>query len=219
MRASATGYFGFLAMLRLPMDAPAQTTSPAPPGRLFRFSWFFYLILAVAGLVWLGLQRGAIEPGVFFDTATWWRDLAAGLAVAGALLGVWAAARRWLPAARELEETVAKLLGPIERAEAIGLAFLSGIAEEIFFRGAVQEAWGWVVAAALFAVLHTGPGRAMRSWTAFAALAGLALGAVTLATGNLLAAIVAHFVVNAVGLTRVARLAASTGTGNSGTGT
>lgn len=185
-------------------------TSPRyGPGQLFRFSWYFYLFLAIAGLVWIGFQRGAIPAELFFSPATWWRDLAAGLGVAGVLLVAWAAGRRWLAAARELEERVAELLGPIEPAEAVGLAFLSGVAEEVFFRGAVQEAWGWLVAAALFALLHTGPGRALRLWTVFAAVAGLALGAVTLATGNLLAAIVAHFVVNAVGLSRIGRIAKS----------
>lgn len=180
-----------------------MTTSPYRPGQLFRFSWFFYLFLAVAGLVWLGLQRGRIPGELFFDPSTWWRDLGFGLLIAAALLAVWAAGRRWLAAARELEEKIAELLGPIDRGEAVGLAFLSGTSEEIFFRGAVQGAWGWLVAAVLFAVLHTGPGRGLRLWTVFAALAGLALGAVTLATGNLLAAISAHFVVNAVGLARL----------------
>lgn len=163
--------------------------------------------------MWIGLERDTIPPELFFSAATWWLDLAAGLGLAAALLAVWAAGRRWVPAARELEEKIAELLGPIERGEAVGLAFLSGVAEEVFFRGAVQQAWGWLVAAVLFAVLHTGPGRALRLWTVFASVAGLALGAVTLATGNLLAAIVAHFVVNAVGLARVGRQAGEAGQG------
>lgn len=185
-------------------------TSPRyGPGQLFRFSWYFYLFLAIAGLVWIGLQRGTIPAELFFSPATWWLDLALGLGVAAALLAAWAAGRRWVAAARELERRVAELLGPIEPAEAVGLAFLSGVAEEVFFRGAVQEAWGWLVAAVLFALLHTGPGRALRLWTVFAAVAGLALGAVTLVTGNLLAAITAHFVVNAIGLSRVGRIAST----------
>ena len=190
------------------MDVPGDSTPRYGPGQLFRFSWYFYLFLAVAGLVWIGLDSGAIPLALFFAPATWWRDLAAGLGIAGGLLTLWAAARRFVAAARELEEKIAELLGPIEPVEAIGLAFLSGVAEEVFFRGAVQRAWGWLVAAALFALLHTGPGRALRLWTVFAAVAGLALGAVTLATGNLLAAITAHFAVNAVGLARVGREAA-----------
>ena len=177
-------------------------------GELYRFSWFFYLFLALAGVGWIGLRKGEIPSSLFVDTATWWRDLGAGLLVGGALLGCWSAARRGLPAARRLETRVAELLGPVERSEALGLAFLSGTAEEIFFRGAVQDAWGWLVAAALFAVLHTGPGAAFRLWTLFAAVAGLALGGVTLWTGTLLAPIVAHILVNAVGLSRIGRLAA-----------
>ena len=84
-------------------------------------------------------------------------------------------------------------------------ALLSGFAEELFFRGAVQGTWGVWVATALFAALHTGRERGLWVWTVFAAVAGLAFGGLTILTGNLLAAIVAHCIVNAVSLTRLAR--------------
>lgn len=189
------------------MNEPSPRSPRYAPGQLFRFSSYFYLFLAIAGLIWIGLQNGAISAALFIDATTWWRDLVAGFGVGGALLSMWAASRRFVAAARQLEAQIAELLGPIDRFEAVALAVLSGVAEEIFFRGAVQRAWGWLVAAALFAVLHTGPGRALKMWTLFAALAGLALGAVTLWTGNLTAAITAHFAVNAVGLARVGRQA------------
>ncbi len=184
----------------MPSPKPAQSD-------LFRFAWFFYLFLAVAGAVWLGFQRGAIPLELFFDAGSWWLDLAWGLGLATALIVLWAAARRWTKSAQELEVRISETLGPFERSDAIALAFLSGIAEEIFFRGALQAAWGWFTAAILFALLHTGPGKEYRQWTVFAAVAGLALGGVTLYTGNLLAPIAAHITVNAVGLTRIGRLA------------
>jgi membrane protease YdiL (CAAX protease family) len=51
--------------------------------------------------------------------------------------------------------------------------------------------------------VHTGPGPAFRLWTLFAAVAGGLFGALTVWRGNLLAPMVAHFVVNAVNLWRV----------------
>jgi hypothetical protein len=56
----------------------------------------------------------------------------------------------------------------------------------------------------LFAVLHTGPGLSFRLWTAFAVVAGGLFGGLMLWRGNLLAPIVAHFLVNAVNLSRLA---------------
>jgi len=98
------------------------------------------------------------------------------------------------------------MLGNIERDEVFALAVISGVGEEVFFRGGVQGSWGWLWATALFAVLHTGPGRAFRLWTFFALIAGLVSAGLTLWTGNLLAPIVAHAVVNGINLRYVSRL-------------
>ena len=91
-------------------------------------------------------------------------------------------------------------MGPLERHEIVALALLSGFAEELFFRGAVQGAWGWLPATVMFTLLHTGPGSTYRAWTAFAGAAGLALAGLMLWRGNLLGPIVAHVLVNAVNL-------------------
>jgi membrane protease YdiL (CAAX protease family) len=104
-----------------------------------------------------------------------------------------------------VERHIAGLLGDVAGDEIFALAVISGIAEEIFFRGAVQGSWGWLVATALFALLHTGPSRAFRLWTLFALVAGVLFAVLTLATGNLLAAIVAHAGVNGVNLRSVAK--------------
>jgi uncharacterized protein len=67
----------------------------------------------------------------------------------------------------------------------------------------VQGAVGWLAASLLFALLHSGPGRELRLWTLFALCAGLLFGALMLWRGNLLAPVLAHFVVNAVNLYRL----------------
>jgi len=185
---------------------PPQTL--LPPGSLYRMAWGLYLVLALAGGVWIGLREGSIPLTLFVDPQRWWLHLAAGAGTAAGLLLVWEAGRRSLRLARELEAQLAQVLGSIDPQEALALALLSGFAEELFFRGAVQGAFhthGWLWAALLFALLHTGPGRPYRLWTLFAFLAGLLFGQLTAWSGNLLAAVSAHVLVNALNLRRLVR--------------
>jgi membrane protease YdiL (CAAX protease family) len=185
--------------------------SAAPPpaaagAKFYRLAWFFYLALAVAGLLWVGAQRGRLGLELFVDPGSWWIDLGAGLALGGALLALWWTLRRFVAAARALENELARLLAPLTVAEAVSLAFISAIAEELFFRGALQGALGFLPAAVLFALLHAGPGRGFRIWTFFALAGGLTLGALVVLRGPLGGAIVAHVLVNGVNLVRLARL-------------
>jgi len=175
------------------------------PGRLYRLAWGLYLVMAVGGVVWIGLRRGVIPLSLFFDVRSWWLDLLLGVGAALLLLGTWIGAERTVPLARDLDRQIMAALGPIQPGEAVALAVLSGFAEELFFRGAVQGAFGWLPATLAFAILHSGPGKAFRLWTLFAAIAGLVFAGLALWRGNLLASIVGHFLVNAVNLGRLAR--------------
>lgn len=178
--------------------------SALPPGQLYRLAWVFYLVLAVGGAVWIGWREGRIRLELFVDPAGWWIDAGLGLASAGLLLGLWELARRALPPARALERRLASLVAGATASELAALALLSGFAEELVFRGAVQGQWGWLVATLLFALLHTGPGPAFRTWTLFAAIAGALFGALAAWRGNLLAPALAHMLVNGVNLPRLA---------------
>lgn len=184
--------------------------SPGMPRRgasqVYVLAWFFYLGLAVAAAIWIGVRERGVSPALFLDRSSWWLDLLLGLALAVALGLVWWLARGVLPAARRVDRLLAAALGPLRRSEVVALALLSGFAEELFFRGAVQGSWGPVWATVIFALLHGGPGRDYRLWTVFAALAGAALAAVVVWRGNLLAAVVAHAAFNAFGLWRLAAL-------------
>jgi len=174
------------------------------PGRLYRFAWGLYLFLALAGAIWIGFQRGVIPLSLFLDPRHWWLDLGLGLGAGVLLLGFWAAAERVFPLARELEAKLAQALGPLSNSEALALALLSGFAEELFFRGALQGTVGLVGATILFGLLHSGPGRELRLWTLFALLAGGVLGLLMQWRGNLLGPVAGHFLVNAVNLRRLA---------------
>ena len=174
------------------------------PGRLYRFAWGLYLFLALAGAIWIGFQKGVIPLSLFLDTRRWWLDLGLGLGAGLLLLGLWAAAERIFPLARDLEARLAQALGPLSGSEAFALALLSGFAEELFFRGAVQGTLGLVAATLLFGLLHSGPGKELRLWTLFALLAGGTLGFLMQWRGNLLGPVAGHFLVNAVNLRRLA---------------
>jgi membrane protease YdiL (CAAX protease family) len=173
-------------------------------GRLYRFAWGLYLFLALAGAIWIGFQKGVIPLSLFLDTRRWWLDLGLGLGAGLLLLGLWAAAERIFPLARDLEAKLAQALGPLSGSEAFALALLSGFAEELFFRGAVQGTLGLVGATILFGLLHSGPGKELRLWTLFALLAGGVLGLLMVWRGNLLGPVAGHFLVNAVNLRRLA---------------
>ena len=178
--------------------------TPQPPGRLYRFAWVLYLAIALAATLWIGLREGVIPLSLFLSTEDWWVDLGLGLAAGALLLAFWWGAERVFPLARELGEKLGVILGPVSTMDAIALALLSGFAEELFFRGAVQPAWGWAAATVLFAVLHSGPGPAFRFWTLFALVAGALLGGLMAWRGNLLGPIAGHVLVNAVNLRRLA---------------
>lgn len=186
-------------------EHPPPEEEALPPGQLYRLAWVFYLLLALGGVLWVGTREGSIGLGLFL-AQDWWIDLGAGLLAGGALLGLWWLAERLSSDARALTDLLRRRLGPIEPGEAVGLAVLSGFAEEFFFRGAVQGSWGWFWATVLFAVLHSGRSRELRLWGGFALLAGALFGGLVVWRGVLLGPIVAHVTVNGVSLLRIAGL-------------
>ncbi|MEM6456914.1 MAG: type II CAAX endopeptidase family protein [Acidobacteriota bacterium] len=170
---------------------------------VYRAAWVTYLLLALGGVVWLGVERdGPITLDLFISPSGWAFDALIGLAAGGGLLLLWRALAT-LPSGARLESQIAQLLGPLAPGEALALAVVSGVAEEFFFRGAMQTAWGWGWATLIFGLLHTGPGRDFRLWTFFALLAGGVFAWLTIWRGTLMPAILAHVLVNAVNLRRL----------------
>jgi membrane protease YdiL (CAAX protease family) len=167
---------------------------------LYRLAWIFYLLLAIAAVVWLGLRAGAIPLSLFVRWPEAIVDLGLGVAAGLALVGLWALGRKTLGSARNFEDELRRQFGELEPAEVVGLALLSGFAEELFFRGAVQQTFGWVAATVLFAALHLGSGKGFRLLALFAAIGGLVFAGLVIWRGSLLSAMVAHILVNAINL-------------------
>ena len=155
--------------------------------------------------MWIGIREGGIATNLFIDPIRWPLHLLLGVGAGFVGVVLWRAVA-WLPLAKELEQELADRIGALPTSEALAMALLSGVGEELFFRGAMLPSIGLVLSSFIFAMVHTGPGRAFLLWTAFALAAGMALGGLFEWSGNLLAPAAAHIVINAVGLYRLSRM-------------
>jgi hypothetical protein len=188
----------------------------APPARLPAGGWLRLALAFYAGLLGLALLWDLLagEPLLYAsrDAALRgvdpWRDALAGvLAGALAVLLSRALARQTAWGGRSAR-ALGALLGPLPIPHCLLLALASGVAEEAFFRGAVQPRVGLLVASLLFGAAHFVPRRELLPWSLSALAAGLGLGLLFEATGNLVAPVVAHATLNAVNLRWLAREAA-----------
>ena len=184
---------------------PRADLGPAQPFP-FRLVWVFYGAMAVLAVVWRALFDGSLPwavPGA--DALPVAQRIGAGLA-AGALglTASWA----WIatsPRAARLSAELARMIGPMGAGAAWGVAFASGFAEEILFRGALQPHLGWLLASVLFGAVHYLRGRDLWIWAVYATISGLGLGALFAWSGDVLAPAVAHTVLNGVQLSRLGR--------------
>ena len=153
------------------------------------------LLLGLIGALWLRFRpldlEAAAGPLVVL--------LAAG-ALAGALLGGAWLLERTLPSFRHAGRLLERaLLGlRLNLLLSVALALATAVSEELFFRGALLGLIGVWPQALLFGLLHPATRRGW-SYTVFTFVAGLAFGYVTLWTGSLWAAMLAHFVINLQG--------------------
>lgn len=116
------------------------------------------------------------------------------------------ASRVWSAAARA-RETLVQVIGPLGWKDALLLALLSGIAEEVLFRGALWPHLGLLGTSLLFGLMHLLPHRALWCYPLFATLAGFLLGLLRSESGSVLPPILAHVTVNAINLAWMGRVA------------
>lgn len=170
--------------------------------RRIRMAILVYGLLACSAVVW-GLWRGT--PNLYFHPHPLFvLPFPAGTLVAlaaGSGIGlVVASGTRFLVHrtvwARRLHVEFRELLGPVSPSAVAFLALASGIAEELFFRGAMQPVFGYLVTSLLFGAVHIGPSREFWPWTAWAGVMGFVFGGLYVATGELLAPIAAHVIIN-----------------------
>jgi uncharacterized protein len=165
--------------------------------RFVRFAALFYGSLAVLAALWCGL-RGFDVPLLGENPAA---GLLLGVLTAACTVSLGLLAYRVVPSLREISEELApRLVDGAAPANLVLVAIFSGVGEEAFFRGAVQQEFGLVVASLLFGLAHIGPDRRYLFWTVWAVLAGFVFGILYEVSGGLLAPVVAHGSHNAVTL-------------------
>ncbi len=198
-------------------DGPSR-----PPGGIVRMGLFFYGAMGIAALLWRMATPGdsILYPSVEAAAQAWSLPAALGAGVAAGLvaIGVSEALTRWTTLGRALSDLLAESIGPMGRADAWLLALASGLAEEMFFRGALQPKVGLLLASILFGAAHFMPRRELVLWSGFAVLIGLGLGLLYEWTGNLAAPVAAHVLVNGVNLPRLAGRAKRAGSVAEGDG-
>jgi membrane protease YdiL (CAAX protease family) len=186
-----------------------EQRSPKPTPARAKVVASFYLGLALVGFLWHAIAQEDNDCWRAADTTVielLWTPLL-GLALGLAVVAAFRVMERrfvWLPA---LHREFRSILGRPSGSEILLLAAASSLGEEIFFRGAMLDAWGPWVSSLVFALLHVPPRRDLWPWTVSAGLLGLALAWLTTATGNLGPAVVAHFVINFINLAYITRRA------------
>ena len=165
--------------------------------RFVTFAALFYGSLTVATVLWAALR--GFDLRLAGDSLA--LSLALGIMTPLVTVSLGLLAYRLLPVLRAIAEELApRLVDGAGRGTLVLISVFSGVGEEVFFRGAVQQEFGLVVASLLFGVVHVGPDRRYLVWTVWAVLAGFLFGALYDVTGGLLAPILAHAVHNAATL-------------------
>lgn len=172
---------------------------PRPPS-MVRTAALFYAAMTVGAFVWAGLA-GRLpfwvgEPPNLESLVRW--------GAAGVLFGLCVVIISHLVMrfgfAQRMAHTFAAVLGPLSWGQAFLLALLSGIAEELLFRGAMQPTLGLGLTCLVFMLVHWPMTPALIPWTISAGLLGLGLGWGFEASGHVLGPVMAHFTINFVNL-------------------
>ena len=179
-------------------------TSPTA-SELLRLALAGESLLVLLALAWARYRSLPLDAG----SGPWVRDVAAGLLAAGAFAAVnyWllchAPAVRPVRAVRRVYRDLLKpLFADIGMREVVVIALAAGVGEELLFRGALQPEIGLIPASLVFGALHTG-GRGTLAFGCWVAVMGAALGWLAVATGGLLAPIVAHALYDAAALVHI----------------
>jgi len=181
-----------------PREAPAR--APTVVG--------FYTALLLAGFFWHAVAQDSNDVWRLDPEQGWMTLLLSplwGVAFGLVTVQVFRALElrmRWLS---ELHREFGAIFGRPRPTELFLLAFASAVGEEILFRGAMMDAWGLWISSLVFAMLHIPRRAALWPWTISSLLLGVALGVLTEFTGNLGAAVAAHFTINLLNMAYITR--------------
>lgn len=180
----------------------------------------FYIVLTGVALL-LAKLFGGMNVFVWHDAneTPFYMDALLGAGVGVLVVGLSSVLDRYTEWSRELGREFGRTLGKMSMGQAFVFALGSGVGEELFFRGFLQQlfsgqifggpwadGWGLAAASLIFGMLHIGPNiKKIWPWTAMAIILGAVFGWMYLYTGNVLAPIVAHFTINFFNLQSIGR--------------
>lgn len=167
----------------------------------------FYAVLMVVGFFWHGVSQGSNDVWCRHEQP-WltllWTPLV-GLLAGIVTVQIFRALELRMMWLSELHREFRAIFGRPDPSELLLLAAVSALGEELLFRGAMLDAWGVWVSSLVFALVHIPPRASLWPWTASSLLIGLGLACLTLLTGNLGAAVAAHFIINLLNLIYITR--------------
>lgn len=160
------------------------------------------LLPSLALLLLTALGWWLWPPAPLTPRVAWYASVALGVAAAAALLAAAWLLERTLPSFRRTSRRLERLVRDLRLPPwaALLAALASGVSEELFFRGWLLPTGGLWLQALVFMALHPA-GRSGWSYTLFTGVAGLLFGALTLYSGSLWPALIAHVAVNLHGFT------------------
>ena len=172
---------------------------------------FIYSLLAAVGIAWSGFTGRGLP--IFAPSnveipptpSPLLVSLSAGLLLAGLSLAFTAVARRHWARFQRLHTAFAEMLGPLSQREVIVLTLSSSIAEELFFRVAMQPTIGLWPTALIFGAVHFIPHPDFRIWTPWAFVMGALFGGIFEISGVAAGPILAHALINYFGLRGIAQ--------------
>lgn len=185
-------------------DPRRRAGVPRPDVRLVLI---FYGLLAGAGVLWDALRGGPTRLLPQPDAAHPALSVALALGFSAVVVALSRLLEWRFAWARRVAQELAAVLGPLTRREIAVFALASGVAEELFFRGAMQPDLGLWLTSLIFGLAHGYLDRRFVPWMVMATAVGFGLGLLAHYTGSLLAPILAHFTINYVEFHALDRLA------------
>ena len=180
-------------------DSPSARPARMPRRELIRFAIGFYglVLLFAVGYALFSKNHDVALLGPNRPTVL---HLLAAIALGLVIVGLTRVALRMWKSVGHATDALAEILGPLTWKDALILAAVSSISEEVLFRGALFSSLGLIGSSLLFGLVHVVPRRALWMYPLFAAGAGLVLGLLRDGSGSVYPPIIAHFVVNTLNL-------------------
>ncbi len=169
----------------------------------------FYGIMALVGGVWYRIAAGGSVLRFLAPAERLRPGAEIGLMAAAFLANLLfdTAGPRYSKVLRRFQQSIRAVLDPLGSlgpGEILALSILSGLGEEILFRGALQHSLGFIPATILFALSHYPLKREMRVWPVYALAMGAVLGTLRILGGDIWSAVLLHASVNCVSLHLIA---------------